>query len=214
MKLTRVLAAAIALAFAATTVPASAQIEVGGSGARRVTLNDRVGNNQMLWTSDAPLEKIKGSAEGVSGAFTIDPRNLAGMRGTISVQVATMQSGNEKRDQHIRDAEWLDASKHPQITFTISSVSNVQVKGNKASGIARGTFSMHGVSKQLAIPFSLTYLAESAATQKRAPGDLVMISADFNIALADFNVAGTRGTLGSKVGETIVLSAKLFGSTK
>jgi polyisoprenoid-binding protein YceI len=203
------------LAFVLATVvsTASAQLAVRTNGEKRVTLNEKVGNNQFVWISEAPLENIKGSAEGVSGAFTIDPKNLASIRGTVSAQVATMKSGNASRDEHIRGSQWLNAARHPQITFTIASVSGVKVNGNKASGIAKGTFTMNGVAKPLSIPFSLTYLEESAATRKRAAGDLVMITADFKIALKDYNVAGTRGTIGSKVGETIEINAKLFGST-
>jgi polyisoprenoid-binding protein YceI len=207
-------AAAAALLFAAATATATAQLGVKASGAKRVTLSDRVGKNQFTWNSDAPMEKIKGTAEGVTGSFTIDPKNISALRGTISASVATMKSGNATRDEHLKGGQWLDAAKHPNITFTISSISGVRATGNKATGTATGTFSMHGVSKQMSIPFTLTYLDESAATQKKAPGDLVMIEASFNVSLRDFKVAGAQGIVGSKVGESIAVNAKLFGSTK
>lgn len=213
MKRTLALAALAALALS-VTAPATAQLGVRATGSKTVTLSDRVGKNQFTWTSDAPLEKIKGTAEGVSGSFTIDPKNLAGLRGTISAQVATMKTGNGTRDEHLRGAQWLDAARHPQISFTIASVSNVRVTGNKATATATGTFSMHGVTRQMSIPFTITWLDESAATQKRAPGDLVMVEASFTVALKDFKVAGSQGLVGSKVGETIAITAKLFGSTK
>jgi polyisoprenoid-binding protein YceI len=213
MTRTHVLTAA-AILFAAASVPLSAQLAVSANGSKKVTLSDRVGHNQLTWSSDAPMEKIQGTAEGVTGSFTIDPRNLASIRGTISASVATMKSGNETRDGHMKGPQWLDATSHPQITFTISGVSGVKVNGNKATGIATGTFSLHGVSKQMSIPFSVIYLDESAATQKRAPGDLVMVEATFDVSLKDFKVAGTNGVVGSKVGETIAITAKLFGSTK
>ena len=40
-----------------------------------------------------------------------------------------------------------------------------------------------------------------------------MISSDFTISLKDFKVAGQKGMIGSKVGEKIRISAKLFGAT-
>jgi polyisoprenoid-binding protein YceI len=189
---------------------------MGGTSAmaqKKVTLSDAVGKNQFTWTSDAPLEKIKGTAEGVSGSLTVDKSNIAATRGTISAQVSTMKSGNGTRDGHLKSAQWLDAAKYPTITFTIASVSNVKTTGNVSTGTATGTFTMHGVTKTVAVPFKLTYVDASAKTRERAPGDLVMISADFNISLADFQVAGTKGTIGSKVGEKIHVTAQLFGST-
>lgn len=189
-------------------------LTVSASGAKKVTLSDKVGKNQFVWTSDAPLEKIKGSAEGVGGSLTIDPKNLGSIRGTITAQVSTMKTGNGTRDNHLKSAQWLDAGKFPTISFTVASVSNIKVSGNSATGTATGTFTMHGVSKTMSIPFKITYLDASEKTRARAAGDLVTISADFTVSLKDFNVAGTSGTVGSKVGESIKVSAQLFGSTE
>lgn len=200
----------------AMLVIAVAMLALGASVAsaqKTVTISDRVGKNQFTWTSDAPLEKIKGTAEGVSGKLTLDPANIGSIRGTISAQVSTMKSGNGTRDGHLKSAQWLDAAKYPTMSFTIASVSNAKTTGNVTTGTATGQFTMHGVSKTISVPFKLTYLAESAKTRERAPGDLVMISADFNVKLADFNVAGGKGAIGSKVGEQIAVSAQLFGST-
>ncbi len=205
-------AAAAMFALAAPSLMGQA-LSVSSSGAKKVTLSDRVGKNQFIWTSDAPLEKIKGTAEGVAGTLTIDPKNLGTIKGTISAQVSTMKSGNATRDAHIKSAQWLDAATYGQISFTIASVSNVKVNGANATGTATGQFTMHGVTKQLSVPFKITYIDESAKTRDRAPGDLVMLTADFEVALADYNIAGTKGTIGSKVGEKIKVSAQLFGST-
>jgi polyisoprenoid-binding protein YceI len=211
MKRFSLLALALCLAFGAST--ASAQLSAGG-GQKTVTLNDKIQKNQFTWVSEAPLENIKGSSEGVSGSFTIDPKNLAGIRGTISTQVKTMKTGNETRDGHLQNASWLDAGKYPVITFKIENVSDVKANGNKASAKATGDFTLHGVTKKMTIPVEITYMPESEATKKRASGDLVMIKADFTVGLKDFNVAGAQGIVGSKVGETIKISAQLYGNTQ
>ena len=211
MKRLSLIALALGLAFTATT--ASAQLNVG-NGQKTVNLTDKIQKNQFTWVSEAPLENIKGSSEGVTGTFTIDPKNLAGIRGTITTQVKTMKTGNETRDGHLMNASWLDAAKHPTITFKIEGVSDVKANGNKATAKATGDFTMHGVTKKMTIPFEITYLPESEATKKRASGDLVMIKADFNVALKDYNVAGAQGIVGSKVGETIKVTAQLFGNTQ
>ena len=200
------------VAVAATGAQAQ-RLAVSASGAKTVTLSDKVGDNQFIWSSDAPLEDIRGTAEGVSGTLRIDPSNPASISGTISAKVSTMKSGNGTRDQHLRSSQWLDAKKHDDITFKISSIKNVSVSGNKMSGTAVGTFTLHGVSKTMSVPFTLTYIDASAATRKRAPGDLVMITASFDVRLADFNVQGAKDLVGSKVAETIQVEAKLFGST-
>jgi polyisoprenoid-binding protein YceI len=213
MRVHGLLAIAGVVAMVASASLEAQPLKVTARGAKRVTISDRVGKNQFTWDSDAPMEKIKGTAEGVSGSFTIDPQNLSSIRGTVSASVATMKTGNATRDGHLKSGQWLDAARYPTISFTISSVSGIKVTGNKATGTATGTFSMHGVSKQISIPFSVTYLDESAATKKKAPGDLVMVTADFSVSLKDFKVAGAQGIVGSKVGETIKVKAQLFGAT-
>lgn len=212
-KISLIAAAIAAMTIGATSASAQA-LSVSASGTKKVTLNDAVGKNQFTWISEAPLEKIKGTAEGVTGSITLDPKNLSTLRGTISAKVATMKSGNATRDGHLQSAQWLDAGKYPTISFTINSVSNVKVSGNSATGTATGNFTLHGVTKSMSIPFKLTYIDESAKTRQRAPGDLVSITADFDVALANFNVTGAKGIVGSKVGEKIDVTAQLFGSAQ
>ncbi len=202
----------IALVLLSSVGISRAQLSVS-SGPKVATINDKINQNQFVWLSKAPLENIQGTSEGVKGTITIDPKDLSKLTGTISTDVASMKTGNGPRDSHLVGPQWLDANKYPQITFKIASVTNVKVEGNAATGYATGTFTMHGVSKSLLIPFSLRYVPESEKTRLRAPGDLVMFAADFDIALKDFNVAGTDGVVGSKVGETIHIKAQLFANT-
>ncbi len=209
----RLMVTVMLLLGAMTTATFAQRLAIRAAGTKTVTISDKVGDNQFEWTSEAPLEDIRGTAGDVSGSFTINLANPSAITGTITASVSSMKSGNTMRDHHIKSDEWLDASNHDQISFRITSVKNTTVSGNKLSGTAVGTFTMHGVSKAMAIPFTLTYIDESAATRKRAPGDLVMVTAKFDVKLADFDVQGSKGLVGSKVAESISIEAKLFGST-
>jgi len=215
MKITRFILPALAIAgMIGAAASAQAQpLSVRANGSKKITLSDKVGKNQFEWLSTAPMEEIKGTADEVGGTLTFDPRKPASLKGTITAQVASMKSGNGMRDEHIRGDQWLNAAQHPTISFTIASVSALRANGGQLAGQATGNFTMHGVTKQITIPFTLQYIDGSAKTRERAPGDLIMVTANFNIALKDFNVAGSKGVVGSKVGETIQITAKLFGST-
>ncbi len=202
----------IALILTSTAGMSRAQLTVG-SGQKVATINDKINKNQFVWLSKAPLENIQGTSEAVKGKIVLDPADLSKMTGWMTTDVASMQSGNGPRDEHLAGPQWLDAKKYPKIKFEIAAITNLKVDGNAATGYANGTFIMHGVSKSMIVPFSLRYLPENPKTRERAPGDLVMFSADFNISLKDFNVAGTDGMVGSKVGETINIKAQLFANT-
>ena len=198
-----VIISAVLLSFSGAASLSAQRLAVASGGQKSVTLNDKVGKNQFIWISTAPVECIKGSSEGVAGSLSLDPQDLSSIRGNITTQSNTMKTGNETRDRHLQSAEWIDAGRYPQISFTIASVSDVKTSGTTATGMATGNFTLHGVTKKIVIPFSLSYVTESDKTRQRAPGDLVLFAANFSISLSDFNINGTEGVVGSKVGETI-----------
>lgn len=213
------LALIVSMVFAGSAIQAGATgFGLGVSGIKKVTFDNRVGTNQIVFTSTAPLEDIEGSASDISGSVMLDPANIEATTGKLVVKVASMKTGIGKRDDHMRSESWLNEPAYPQITFDIKEVKNVQrVSGDNSKAVVKaiavGDFSMHGVTKRLEIPVTMTYIRESDKTKERAPGDLVMIQGDFAVALRDFKVEGSKGTIGSKVGETIQLKANLFGST-
>jgi polyisoprenoid-binding protein YceI len=73
------------------------------------------------FTSEAPLEKIEGTATS-SGTLQVDLEDFTAIRGEINVPVSSMETGNKTRDEHLRGSDWLDASKCPNVSFKIESV--------------------------------------------------------------------------------------------
>lgn len=69
---------------------------------------------------------------------------------SVSIDVASIDTGNKKRDDHLRAPDFFDARKYPKITFTSTRVKRV---GNKLH--VTGTLDMHGKKKQVNIPFKV-----------------------------------------------------------
>ena len=186
-------------------------------GVQTVVLRNEVGKNQIQFVSSAPLEEIHGTASEISGALKLDPANVEGLTGKIEVQVASMETGIEKRDAHLHSADWLDEKQFPVIGFEIAGLKDVSVEAGEdravIKGLAMGTFSLHGVAKKMEIPFEATYLLASEQTRKRALGDFFVVKGEFQIALKDFDIAGARGLVGNRVGKKIDLKINYFGST-
>jgi polyisoprenoid-binding protein YceI len=189
--------------------------------AETVQLNNSVGKNEIFFNSKAPGEEINGTAGNIIGSFQIDLAKLEATTGKITVAVNSMETGISKRDQHMRSDEWLDAEKFPYIDFNIKYLTNVQwVSNDPSSGKAVinaeavGDFYIHGVMKEIKAKITITYFHESETTQKRAPGNLVLIQAEFNVPLKDFNIFGVENILGNRVAEVVTIKANLFGNTK
>ncbi|MCU0330500.1 MAG: YceI family protein [Candidatus Kapabacteria bacterium] len=186
-------------------------------GSKSYKLNNSVGKNAITFLSKAPAEDINGTADGVSGTFALDAANLEATKGKIEVAVKTMKTANSKRDEHMYSEVWLDEANHPKITFDIQSLKDVKVTNdggrNVATATAVGTFSLHGVTKQITAPVMITFIPESAETKKRASGNLVQVKTNFTVPLKDYNVKGKEGVVGKSVGETISVQAELFANS-
>jgi polyisoprenoid-binding protein YceI len=66
------------------------------------------------------LVKVNGVFGQVTGAAVISAAGEA--TGTITVAAASVDTGLKKRDDHLRSADFFDAAKYPDITFSATSV--------------------------------------------------------------------------------------------
>jgi polyisoprenoid-binding protein YceI len=90
-----------------------------------------------------------GEFASLKGAIQFDEKNLASSKFDMTVEVASINTGNGMKNTHAKSANWFDAEKYPNITFSSSSISKT------ASGFeAKGVLEMHGEKKEVAIPFT------------------------------------------------------------
>ncbi|MBM4170404.1 MAG: YceI family protein [Ignavibacteria bacterium] len=202
------------LLFFMSVVVMAQGFKVKATGSQTFNFEDKNGRNQMTFFSATPLEDITGTASGITGSVTFDVANLVKtLKGTITVSVASMKSGIDLRDQHIRGANWLNAEKFPNITFDIKEVLDVkQTADNKLEFKVKGDYTMHGVSKEVVASAEASYLDESEQTKKRAPGDLFGVRAKFYVKLSDYGI--NNQLIGNKVAENIEVSVNIVGSNK
>lgn len=211
----RIITIVLLAGFSFTAAPST---ELPGiSGKKTFKLNNDIGQNNLKFLSDAPMEKINGTADGISGWFTLDAGNLEATTGKMTVQVRSMKTAISKRDEHMYSEGWLNADKFSTVEFEIEKFSNVVVNSSGGrtviSAKAIGKFTCHGVTTGHSADIVIVYVKESSETKKRSSGDLAMITAKFNVALKDHNITGMNGLVGSKVGEEIKITASLFANS-
>lgn len=172
---------------------------------------DPKGVNNVVFKLDAPLESINGSASGISGTVLFDPENPASANGKIVVAANSLTVPNPMMKEHLHGEKWLDVVKNPEITFEAQSFANVKTDGNTTTADATGTFTLHGVSKEITVPVKLTYLKDKLASRvPNLKGDLLVIRANFVINRGDFDIA--KGQYEDKVSTTIDLSLSIAGA--
>jgi polyisoprenoid-binding protein YceI len=195
-----------------STVAVFAQgFEVKTTGEQTFSFEDKYGRNQTTFFSTTPLEDITGVSNDVQGNVTFDVNDFSTLKGKISISVASLKTGIDLRDEHLRSANWLDTENYPDAVFEIKKVSDIQVQeANKLNAKITGDFSTHGVTKEVVADATITFLDESEETKKRAPGDLLGVQAKFNIILSEFDVENM--ILGQKVSDDIEISVNIVGS--
>lgn len=129
---------------------------------------------------------IMGGLSKVTGKFTefmVDIVNNEKDITTSSVRVvikaASIDTGIAERDNHLRSADFFDVEKYPNITFQSE---RIEKRGKRL--LAVGALTMHGVSKQIAMPFSVTGIKNDPSTKKMSTG----YSARLTLNRRDFGI--------------------------
>jgi polyisoprenoid-binding protein YceI len=91
----------------------------------------------------------KGEFTGLKGTIQFDANKLAASKFDVTVDVASINTGNGMQNTHAKSEKWLDAAKYPVIRFTSKSISKT------ATGFeAKGILDFHGVQKEITLPFT------------------------------------------------------------
>ena len=136
---------------------------------------------RTTFTSAAQLETINGVSTRASGSFNVNPASLSSVSGTITVPVASLRTGIDERDEHLRGADWLDAGAHANATFEITGVRGAgSMTANQDTDLqVTGRFTIHGQ----------THDVTARVRAKWDGADGFRLRARFTIELDDYGVS-------------------------
>ncbi len=139
------------------------------------------------YTKSSVSFKIKNAGIGVDGIFktfetSIDFNATEKAPSSIkaTIQVKTIDTGIEGRDNHLRKEEYFNEAKYPVITFQSDKI----LKTTSGTFIAEGMLTMKGVSKAVKIPF--TYVEN-------------IFEGTFTLDRLDYAIGGKSLTMGDDV---------------
>eukprot|EP01156_Anaeramoeba_ignava_P013886 Anaeramoba_ignava/a607714_32.p2 GENE.a607714_32~~a607714_32.p2 ORF type:complete len:189 (+),score=-2.07 a607714_32:571-1137(+) len=86
------------------------------------------------------ISNVKGSFDEFKGSFVYDEetKKLTALTGTIDA--ASINTANKKRDDHLKSEDFFDTAKYPELTFVLKKVDGDNVYGD---------LTMHGVTKEV-----------------------------------------------------------------
>jgi len=92
-----------------------------------------------------------GEFTGLKGTIQFDENNLAASKFDMTVDAASINTGNGMKNTHAKSDIWFDVAKYPNITFTSSSITKTSVGYD-----AKGTLEIKGVKKDFTMPFTFS----------------------------------------------------------
>ncbi|HWB01092.1 MAG TPA: YceI family protein [Pirellulales bacterium] len=126
----------------------SALVCVGASqsSAADVYSYDGVHSSVSFKARHLDLSWIHGRFNDVSGTFSLDRQDPSKSTFELSIKVDSVDTANEKRDEHLRQPDYFDTKQFPTIDFKSTSVKPI-TGGYEVTG----NFTMHGVTKPITV---------------------------------------------------------------
>jgi polyisoprenoid-binding protein YceI len=142
------------------------------------------------------LVTVKGVFAAVTGGGEVGADGAA--TGTLTLDAASLDTKNAKRDTHLRGADFFDVDNHPEIIFAVRSAT----LGADSSVQVSGQLTARGISR----PQSFT------ARLSRADADAVTLDAEFTVDRGEFGLGWNQ--MGMIRGLTTVTATLRFTRTE
>jgi polyisoprenoid-binding protein YceI len=93
------------------------------------------------------VSNVKGSFEKLSGVVDVNDKDITKSKVSVTIDTASINSNVQKRDDHLRSADFFDVAKFPTMTF----VSKKVAKAGKDKLKVTGDLTLHGVTKEVVL---------------------------------------------------------------
>jgi polyisoprenoid-binding protein YceI len=105
------------------------------------------------------VSQQRGQFQGVTGGLTLDREDVTRSHVEVSIDVATINTHNADRDNHLRSGDFFDVANHPKMTFASREV-KVQSDGELH---ITGDLTIRGTTR------SVTLIAEPLSAESKDP---------------------------------------------
>src|SRR5437016_1055912 len=147
------------------------------------------------------LSRVNGKFTDFTVTLTNDEKDITKSSVYVVIKAASINTGIPARDNDLRSAAFFEVEKYPEITFQSK---RIEKKGKQLFAV--GTFTMHGVSKEIGLPFQITGVNKDAASKKMNLG----YSAHIVLNRRDFGINWTHPKVPNFVGDNVEIEINLI----
>jgi polyisoprenoid-binding protein YceI len=141
------------------------------------------------------LAKVPGKFEQYSGVVRFDPQNLEGSAIDVKVDMASVNTGVDKRDEHLKSPDFFDVAAYPAMRFVSSKITS---KGGNEY-VAEGDLTIKDVTKRIQMPF--TYLGTKPSPLEQGK-QVVGFEARFPVNMLEYHVGDGKFQRMGALGDT------------
>jgi len=149
-------AVAFALSTAALSLPAAAQTATWAV--------DPIHSEVSFRVKHLVISKVTGKFKKFEGTIAADPKAPAAGTVELKIDVASVDTSDEKRDAHLKAPDFFDAAKFPEITFKSTKIAPA---GQDVYDVT-GNLTMHGVTKPVTLSVRANGFAKDPWGNERA----------------------------------------------
>jgi polyisoprenoid-binding protein YceI len=135
-----------------------------------------------------------GSISGIKGSIHYDVSNPLAASFNVTIDAATVNTGNSLRDEHLNKESYFNYKKYPTLSFVSK---NVSINPSTHSLRVTGTLTIKGVSKEITFPFTV-----------EPQGDGLLFKGTFPLNRRDFSVGSSSLILSDDLTVSLTVFAK------
>ena len=93
------------------------------------------------------ISEVEGYFSDFSAEVVTSKADYSDMKIKVTAKIASVNTGVEMRDNHLKSADFFDAEKYPEMVFSSTKVVKLASKGTTQYGKIYGTLTFHGITK-------------------------------------------------------------------
>lgn len=142
---------------------------------------------------------VPGQFEKFDGEFRFDANNLNESGFAFTIEIASVNTDNQKRDNDLQSKNFFNAKKWPEIRFTSTKIK----KESNGNYLAYGKLTIRDVTKDVKIPFTITGEMEHPMMR-----GTMILGLEFNYSLdrTDYGVGTGDWAATAVVGDEVEIS--------
>ncbi len=129
-------------------------------------------HSQVNFSINHFFTPVTGSFEEFEIELAYDAENPTNSSVAVTIPVGSVDTGNTRRDGHLRTDDFFGVEEHPEMTFKSTSVRS----GANGELIATGPLTIKGIAKEIELPITILGIKDIPAEMQAGMGGLKRVA--------------------------------------